>query len=78
MYDSDSVPEGTAPAEGPLGKDCSYHERIWEFCLHIAFDLQICIMFRLLSKKLTVVAEKNFLLYASRECHNSDSRNHII
>lgn len=73
-YDLNGVREWTASAEGPLGKDCSHHERMWEFYLHEAWDLQVCIMFRLLTDKLTYVAENKFLIHAWQECDNCISK----
>lgn len=40
------------------------------FYLHEACDLRVRIMLRLLSDKLTVVAEDNFLIHAWQECDN--------
>lgn len=52
LHDLNSFSEWTVPAEGPLGNHCSHHERMWEFCLREACDLQVSVMFGLLSVKM--------------------------
>ena len=72
--DLNGATDWTASAEGSLGKECSLHKRMQELYLCEACDLQVCVMFTLLSDKLTVVAENNFLIRAWQECDNCISK----
>lgn len=44
MYDLNDATEWATSDEDHFGKDCSLYERMQEFYLHEACDLQVCVV----------------------------------